>query len=296
VAPLPAAAEPQRSLLPELNRAERLQRVLELLETRDSVEVSELSSAFAVSHVTVRHDLTHLAQQGLVARVRGGVRALPRAQSELAFDARLRLRAEEKRAMARLAATLVTEGESVALDSSTSAYYLALALRHKRELVVVTNGLLVAAALADAPGVTVLVTGGMLRQAAMSVVGELASEVLRSTRIDKGFFGARGLSLERGLMDLNPDEVRIKQQMVAACERVFGLFDATKLRRSALLSFVGAERVHGIVTDASAPADVLAAWRERGVDVYTAEPAEDATGFERGPEVLRVRRELWAAR
>jgi DeoR/GlpR family transcriptional regulator of sugar metabolism len=277
--------------LPELNRAERLQRVLELLDSRDSVQVSELSDAFAVSEVTVRHDLTHLAQQGLVARVRGGVRALPRAQSELAFDARLRLRADEKRSMAQLAASLVHDGESVALDSSTSAYYLALELRRRRELVVVTNGLLIAAALADAPGVTVLLTGGMLRQAAMSVVGDLAAEVLHSTRIDKGFFGARGLSLERGLMDLNPDEVRFKQQMVAACEHVIGLFDASKWRRSALLSFVPAERVDAIVTDAEAPAELVESWRARGVAVHRAPSTPGATSFERVPDLLRSRDE-----
>jgi DeoR/GlpR family transcriptional regulator of sugar metabolism len=281
--------------LPELSRAERLQRVLELLDTRESVQVSELSEAFSVSEVTVRQDLAHLAEQGLVARVRGGVRALPRAQSELAFDARLRLQADEKRAMARLASSLVADGESVALDSSTSAYYLALELRRRRELVVVTNGLLIGAALADAPGVTVLLTGGMLRQAAMSVVGDLAAQVLHSTRIDKGFFGARGLSLERGLLDLNPDEVRIKQQMVAACERVIGLFDATKWQRSAFLSFVPAERVDAIVTDATAPAELVERWRARGVEVYTAQAAAAAPSLERAPGLLRDRDDVGAA-
>jgi DeoR family transcriptional regulator, aga operon transcriptional repressor len=269
--------------------------VLELLDTRDSVEVSELANVFSVSEVTIRHDLAHLAEQGLVARVRGGVRALPRAQSELAFDARLRLRADEKRGMARLAAALVADGESVALDSSTSAYYLALELRRRRELVVVTNGLLIAAALAEAPGVTVLLTGGMLRQPAMSVVGDLVGQVLHSTRIDKGFFGARGLSLERGLLDLNPDEVRVRQEMVAACERVIGLFDATKWRRSALLSFVPAERVDAIVTDAGAPAELIASWRERGVDVYAAQPDAGQRGGVRTPDLLRPRHELGAA-
>src|ERR671925_1888813 len=106
-----------------------MHRVLELLETREGVHVSELANEFAVSEVTVRHDLTELARQGLVARVRGGVRALQRGQSELAFDVRLRLQADEKRAMARAAAAMVGDGEAVALDSSTSAYYLALELR-----------------------------------------------------------------------------------------------------------------------------------------------------------------------
>jgi DeoR/GlpR family transcriptional regulator of sugar metabolism len=254
-----------------LTQQERMQHVLRLLETRDSVQVSELARAFAVSEVTVRSDLSSLARQGLVARVRGGVRALQQGQSEVGFDLRLRLEVERKRAIARTAAALVGEGEAVALDASTTAYYLALELRTKRELVVVTNGLLVASALADAPGITVIVTGGILRLSAMSLVGDFGTDVLRTTRINKGFLGSRGLSLERGLMDLNPDEVRIKQEMADACEQVFGILDGTKWHRSALLSFVSTDDLDGIVTDSSAPAEEVEAWRAAGVDVITAE-------------------------
>jgi DeoR/GlpR family transcriptional regulator of sugar metabolism len=249
-----------------------MQRILDLLETRDGVHVSELADEFSVSAVTVRHDLSELARQGLVARVRGGVRGLQRGQSELAFDVRLHLQSPETRAIARAAAAMVGDGESVALDSSTTAYYLALELRRKREFVVVTIGLLNAVALADSPGVNVLVTGGMFRLPAMSVVGDPAGDVLRGTRIDKGFLGARGISLDRGLLDLNPEEVQIKREMVAACERVVAIFDKTKWRRSALLAFVPPERVDAIVTDSGAPAELVQAWRERGVEVTTAEP------------------------
>jgi DeoR/GlpR family transcriptional regulator of sugar metabolism len=249
-----------------------MQHVLRLLESRDSVQVSELAESFAVSEVTVRSDLTSLARQGLVARVRGGVRALQQGQSEIGFDLRVRLEVERKQAIARAAAVLVGEGEAVALDASTTAYYLALELRRKRELVVVTNGLPIAAALADAPGITVLVTGGILRLSAMSLVGEFGTEVLRRTRINKGFLGARGLSLERGLMDLNPDEVRMKQEMADACEQLFGVLDGTKWHRSALLSFAPVEKVTGIVTDSTAPAAEVESWRAMGVQVVTAEP------------------------
>src|SRR6266404_1182456 len=258
--------------LRNLSQSERMEHVLRLLETRDYVQVAELSQAFAVSEVTVRSDLTELARQGLVARIRGGVRALQHGQSEVGFDLRLRLEVDRKRAIARAAAAMVNEGEAVALDASTTAYYLALELRSKRELVVVTNGLLVATALADAPGITVLVTGGMLRLSAMSLVGDLGADVLRTTRINKGFLGARGLSLSRGLMDLNPDEVRIKQEMAGACEQVYGILDGTKWHRSALLSFVSVEDLTGIVTDSSAPAKEVEAWRAAGVDVVVADP------------------------
>jgi DeoR/GlpR family transcriptional regulator of sugar metabolism len=252
-----------------LSQSERMEHVLRLLETRDYVQVAELSQAFAVSEVTVRSDLTELARQGLVARIRGGVRALQHGQSEVGFDLRLRLEVDRKRAIARAAAAMVDEGEAVALDASTTAYYLALELRSKRELVVVTNGLLVATALADAPGITVLVTGGMLRLSAMSLVGDFGADVLRTTRINKGFLGARGLSLSRGLMDLNPDEVRIKQEMADACEQVYGIFDGTKWHRSALLAFVSVEELAGIITDSSAPAVEVDAWRAAGVNVIS---------------------------
>ena len=274
--------------LPSLSQDERMQRVLRMLETRDSVQVSELAVEFAVSEVTVRSDLAELSRQGLVARVRGGVRPLERGQTELDFDLRLRLEADRKQAIAVAAAAMVGDGEAVALDSSTTAYYLALELRKKRELVVVTNGLLIAAALADAPGVNVLVTGGMLRLQAMSVVGDLGAGVFRTTRINTGFFGARGLSLERGLMDLNPDEVRIKQQMAAACERVVGIFDSTKWHRSALLSFVSADRVDAIVTDAGAPGDEVEAWRARATEVVVVDPEPRGRAPARARDLRRV--------
>src|SRR5206468_11383546 len=77
--------------LPGLAQGERMQQILQMLETRDSVHVAELAETFSVSEVTVRSDLTELARQGLVARVRGGVRPLQRGQSELGFDFRLGL-------------------------------------------------------------------------------------------------------------------------------------------------------------------------------------------------------------
>jgi DeoR/GlpR family transcriptional regulator of sugar metabolism len=106
----------------------------------------------------------------------------------------------------------------------------------------------------------------------MTLVGDLGTDVLRTTRINKGFLGARGLSLERGLMDLNPDEVRIKQEMADACEQVFGICDGTKWHRSALLSFVATADLTGIVTDSSAPDEEVKGWRAAGVQVIAADP------------------------
>jgi DeoR/GlpR family transcriptional regulator of sugar metabolism len=275
------------------SQQQRMASVLRMLETRDSVQVTELADVLSVSEVTVRSDLTALAKQGLVSRVRGGVRALQRGAAEVGFDLRLRLDVQRKRAIARAAAAMVGEGEAVALDASTTAYYVALELRNKRELVVVTNGLLVATALADAPGISVLVTGGMLRLSAMSLVGDLGTDVLRTTRINKGFLGARGLSLERGLMDLNPDEVRIKSEMADACELVYGVVDGTKWHRSAFLSFAPVEALAGVVTDSSAPDDQVDAWRAAGVEVVTADPGPREAPPVRPRDLRRAVRNDW---
>jgi DeoR/GlpR family transcriptional regulator of sugar metabolism len=66
--------------------------------------------------------------------------------------------------------------------------------------------------------------------------------------------------------------VRIKQEMAAACEQVYGIFDGTKWHRSALLAFVATDDLTGIVTDSSAPGDDVAAWRRAGVDVVAVDP------------------------
>ena len=123
----------------------------------------------------------------------------------------------------------------------------------------------------------------------MSLVGDLGTDVLRTTRINKGFLGARGLSLERGLMDLNPDEVRIKQEMADACDQVYGILDGTKWHRSALLSFVAADDLTGIVTDSSAPIAEVEAWRERGVEVVDRRAGRAGVARPRARDLRRVR-------
>jgi DeoR/GlpR family transcriptional regulator of sugar metabolism len=90
-------------------------------------------------------------------------------------------------------------------------------------------------------------------------------------------------------MDLNPDEVRIKQEMADACEQVYGILDGTKWHRSALLSFVPVEALTGIVTDSSAPLDEVESWRARGVDVVIADPGPKEPLLRRPRDLRPVR-------
>jgi DeoR/GlpR family transcriptional regulator of sugar metabolism len=113
----------EREGLPSLSQQTRMEHVLRLLVDRDSVQVAELAELFSISEVTVRSDLTTMAEQGLVARVRGGVRALRPGNAEVGFDLRLRLEAQRKQAIARHAAAMVDEGEAVAIDASTTGWW-----------------------------------------------------------------------------------------------------------------------------------------------------------------------------
>jgi DeoR/GlpR family transcriptional regulator of sugar metabolism len=188
-----------------------------------------------------------------------------------AFEERLRRHAEAKVAIARLAASLVGDGESVALDGSTTAYYVARELRRKRELVVVTCSLRIAAALADAPWLALVLTGGLVQPVTLSVASVGAGPSLAGMRIDTGFFGARGLDLDRGLLGLHPAEARATLELVDACERVVGVVDGSKWRAASLVPLVDRARLDALVTDESADAGLVSAWRHLGVEVLVAD-------------------------
>jgi DeoR family transcriptional regulator of aga operon len=283
-----------------LSPYERAREIMEMIGRERRVHTSELARRFGVSMVTARHDLDLLAGQGLLVRTRGAALAPGGPGVEAEFDLRLRKQQPEKRAIAALAARLVGDGDVVALDASTSAYYLGLELTGRRELVVLTNGLRVASLFMTAPQVTVILTGGVLRWPAVSTVGELGEAVLRKTHIGRAFFGARAVDSERGLLDLNPEEVRLKKAMVAAGREVIGLVDHTKWSASALMPFATPDRVTRLITDAQAPEDRVAAWREQGIEVLTAEvpssPAPDLAGHlpPRGGKVEEKETRRWA--
>jgi DeoR family transcriptional regulator of aga operon len=253
--------------MPGIAEHERQQHVLRMLDGHGRVSVSDLIERFGVSAVTIRKDLESLERRRLLRRVRGG--AVPHeAADEGAFDMRLRHGVAAKQAIARSAATHVRDGDAIALDCSTTCYYLALELRGRRGLVVVTNGLRAADVLSESDSITVLVLGGTLRRSSRSLVGDFGEVFSSRGRLSVGFFGVRSLSPEHGLMELSPEETGVKRRLAATCDRVYGLFDSSKVGRFALHPFVATDRLTGLITDEGAPTDVMAEWSSRGVHVH----------------------------
>lgn len=248
---------------------QREQAILLELESSGRVLVSELARRFRVSTVTVRKDLDSLERRSLVRRIRGGAVSVG-GSDEGAWSMRVRHSADAKRAIAQAAAALVVDGDSIALDSSTTSYYLAEQLLDRRNLTVVTNGLRTAQLLMESSTAVVVMPGGVLRRSSESMVGPIGDLLSGRGRIRKGFLGLVGLSTELGLLDVSIDETHAKTMLANACEEVWGVFDSSKAGRFALHSFVPTERITGLVTDDAIAPEVVEAWRGAGVEVKVA--------------------------
>ncbi|MDQ2755090.1 MAG: DeoR/GlpR family DNA-binding transcription regulator [Actinomycetota bacterium] len=247
-----------------LSEFDREQAILTELDEQGRVEVGALSQRFGVSTVTVRKDLESLERRGMLRRIRGGALVAPRSD-EGAFDFRQRVASKAKRAIARHAAGLVRPGDVIALDSSTTCYYLAEELLEIAPLTVITNGLRASSLLLTQSEATVIMPGGVLRRASESMVGFLSDVLVGRGRVDKGFFGLVGLSLERGLLDITPEEAAAKAALAGACRQVFALFDATKIERFGTHSFTTVDRLTRLISDTAVPTEVHRQWTDAGV-------------------------------
>jgi DeoR/GlpR family transcriptional regulator of sugar metabolism len=244
---------------------ERLDLILALLQEHGRVSVADLSQRFGVSSVTIRNDLTTLEQRGRLVRTHGGAMTKPDPGMEpLGFALRKDLHLAEKERIGRAAAALVRDGESIALDASTTAWQIARHLKDRRELTVITNGLFIALEFLDSPGVTVVMPGGALRTASASLVGDEGACILERYHVQKGFFGAGGFTLEEGLTDTNQYEVELKQRMVERSKEVIAVVDSSKWGQVTFASLASVEQLDQVIADNAAPAEMVAALRQRG--------------------------------
>jgi DeoR/GlpR family transcriptional regulator of sugar metabolism len=253
--------------------SERQQHIARIVEEQGRAIVAELAVRFAVSEVTIRKDLRVLQTEGRVVSAHGGALAPGRSRPERAFEVRERLQREQKEQIGAAAAALVVDGESIALDASTTAFAMARHLKARGRwvhLTVVTNGLRIASELAGHPGITVAMPGGFVRWEALSVVGPLGGGLLEKINIQKAFMGAAGYTVDTGLSDATDEEAQIKRLIVDAAREVVALIDHTKWGRAAFATFCPTDRLTAVVTDAQAPADLIDALRRRQILVHVA--------------------------
>ena len=166
----------------EHHLTERRQAILSALEEARQLSVSELSVRFDVSEVTIRSDLQALSEQGVLLRTRGGALA-SQVMPEMSFDVRQQQYAEQKSRIGKAAATLVGDGDTIAIDASTTAQAIIPYIRHLSELTVVTNSLKVTMGLLGYPNTQVLLPGGHLRRESISLIGQSGNDLIQDIHI-----------------------------------------------------------------------------------------------------------------
>ncbi|OLC90694.1 MAG: hypothetical protein AUH86_22425, partial [Acidobacteria bacterium 13_1_40CM_4_58_4] len=212
-------ANMQRPAGNNLLNEERRRAILEILQREGRVLVADLAQKFETSQVTIRKDLEVLHVHGQIHRTHGG--ALPAREGAL-DDPTLRekekLHRKEKLRIAAAAARLVSEGQVVILDSGTTTTEIARALRHFKNLTIVTNAVNIAAELANS-SVEVILTGGTVRKNSFSLVGPIAEETLRRLNADILFLGVDGFDVRYGLSTPNLLEAKVNRVMVEVARR-----------------------------------------------------------------------------
>lgn len=239
---------------------ERRQTLLELLHTQPGLRVPEIAQQLEVSEGTVRNDLNALEEEGYLTRVHGG--AVLNSATQLvnaAFGVRHQEHSKEKECIGAGAAKLVNDGDSILLDASTTAYYLALNLKERSHLRVVTNGIEVARLLAQNPSNTVILIGGVVRQDGSSVSGLLSEQIIAELHIQKAFVSCSGFSVERGLTEVHLEEAQLKRKALESARQVFALVDSSKLGHEDLTIFARPSQIMQLFTDTG----ITGEWKAR---------------------------------
>lgn len=253
------------------NTSQRREQILQMLVKQGNVQVSDLVPQLGVSAVTIRTDLSALESQGLVTRSYGGAsltRTPPPEQNIRQKDA---LNAGAKEHIGTAAAALVAPGDNIIIDSGTTTMPLARHIRELKQVTVMTNGLNIAWELADAPGVELMLTGGLLRKQSLSIQGAQAEACLNVYNFDKLFLGVDGFDLQFGITTHHEAEASLNHKMVERAKKVIVLTDSSKFGRVSLHRIVLLDRIHTVITDAGISPEYRDGLQRLGIEVIIAD-------------------------
>ena len=245
--------------------AERRNLILEKVHENKKVIVSELSKKFDVSEETIRRDLDKLEEDGHVIKSYGGAILNEKGSIDLPFNIRWKANPQGKQKIAECISQEIEDGDHIILDASTTAVFIAKNSKQKRHLTVITNSIEILLELSDVSGWDIIATGGLLKAGSMSLLGKRAADGISSYHVDKVFFSCKGIDMEQGVTDGNDETAGIKQNMIAAADRVYLAVDSTKFGKTALSKICSLSKVDVIVTDKRPADDWIKRFEEMGV-------------------------------
>ena len=232
---------------------ERRQILLELMRKQPGLSVLEFSEILKVSQGTVRNDLNALAEQKLITRVRGGgtVTQEPVFSNASGFSLRKSMNEAAKRAIGQEAAKLVSPGDAILLDASTTVFHMARFLLSHNHLRVVTNGIEVGRLLAQNPTNTVMLVGGMLKAGSQSVLGPWSEHFLKDLCTRFAFVSCSGFTPEGGMTEVDVFEAQFRIQSIGATTQVIALIDSGKFGKIDLSTSLRVNQISNLYTDSS---------------------------------------------
>jgi DeoR family transcriptional regulator, aga operon transcriptional repressor len=245
-------------------KRERRRIILDRIAKEGRVLVCELAQELEITQATVRQDLNALAREGLLQRAHGGAFKRDAAIKETAEASEY---AEARSAVAIHAASLVEEGQSIILDPGPIAAAIARLVKKVSNLTVITNALSIAFELIDAPGIEVVLTGGVVRRHSLSLVGHLTEQALDELAADVLFMEVDGIDPHFGHTTLNLLEARVHQQMMKIAGEVVVVADSSKFGKRSLALVCRPDEVGKIVTDSSVDPTYVRQMRSLGVEV-----------------------------
>jgi DeoR family ulaG and ulaABCDEF operon transcriptional repressor len=253
----------------------RRNRLLKLLDERKAATVHELVESLDASPSTIRRDISWLAARNLIHRTRGGAETSPRKKrlgglANDTFADNLRANAARKYAIARHAAALCDDGETIIINGGTTTFMMADFLAD-RSLKIMTNSFLMADRLLATSQNEVLIPGGTVYRDENVILSPFDNDATGDQYASKMSMSVSGLSM-LGLVETDPLLIRAEKRLIGQAEKLIVLVDSSKFARRAGLILCGLKQVHTVITD-SGVADLSVQWLEQaGVKVIVVEP------------------------
>lgn len=253
-------------------QTQRTQFILTSLQESGSVIVEDLAENLKVSVVTIRRDLDHLEQQGLLRRTHGGAVSIEPLfyepfKKDRSFVEQVERQAAEKRRIGRAAAALIEPGETIAITPGTTTAEIIRGLPLNSRITVVTNTANIAMELSKRKDVNVFVTGGHLHGEWFSLVGPTAIRSLENMIIHTMFVGADGIDPDWGLSCFSSDEAELNAAMARRARRHIAVVDHTKFGVVTNWRICEIAALQKLITDAQATEEMVAPYQNLGVEV-----------------------------
>jgi DeoR family transcriptional regulator, aga operon transcriptional repressor len=250
---------------------ERRAKIIEMLEMDGQVKVPRLSEIFNVSDVTIRNDLDQLESKSLLARSRGGALRINRVGIDYHLAVKSKKHSKEKQLIGAKAADLISENDTIILDSGTTTLEVAKNLSNFKDLTVITNALNIAGHLVNLSNVKLIIPGGFLRRNSLSLIGAVAEEGFRHYYCDKLFIGVDGIDSAHGISTPNMEESHLNQVMIELAKEIIVVTDSSKFLRRSFAFITPIDKIHTVITDSNIPKEELQKLINLGIKVIIVE-------------------------